>query len=66
MSGDRQGDDDSQGETANVCTGAWDCEASPHVHGCHADYGDCDERGEHIKAFDAMFSDGKNGSPEKP
>lgn len=29
------------------CTGAWSCTASPHIHGCYADRGDCDRPGEH-------------------
>lgn len=30
------------------CTGAGDCTASPHMHGCYADRGDCDRPGEHV------------------
>jgi hypothetical protein len=37
------------------CTGAWDCEAGPHIHGCYADYGSCDNPQEHHRAFDALF-----------
>lgn len=29
------------------CTGDGDCSASPHIHGCYADRGDCDRPGEH-------------------
>ncbi|MBM4653839.1 hypothetical protein GS462_26490 [Rhodococcus hoagii] len=41
------------------CTGAGDCEASPHVHGCFADIGDCDDPGDHPDS-------GPDGTPEKP
>ncbi|OQQ23344.1 hypothetical protein A6411_23835 [Prescottella equi] len=41
------------------CTGAGDCEASPHIHGCFADKGDCEEPGEHPDS-------GPDGTPEKP
>lgn len=29
------------------CTGDVGCTASPHWHGCHSDYGDCEAPGEH-------------------
>lgn len=29
------------------CTGAADCPAIRHTHGCFADYGNCDDPGEH-------------------
>ncbi|NKR52956.1 hypothetical protein GS481_02355 [Rhodococcus hoagii] len=41
------------------CTGAGDCEASPHEHGCFADTGDCDDPGDHPDS-------GPDGTPEKP
>lgn len=34
------------GEDA-VCTGDLGCPASPHWHGCHSDYGDCEAPYEH-------------------
>lgn len=43
---------------ADTCTGAWDCAADQHVHGCHADYGRCDSPEEHKRAVDRMFTKG--------
>ena len=31
----------------DTCTGARDCIADEHVHGCYADYGTCDSPTEH-------------------
>ncbi|WP_238840781.1 hypothetical protein [Prescottella equi] len=41
------------------CTGAGDCDASPHEHGCFADTGDCDDPSDHPDS-------GPDGTPEKP
>lgn len=41
---------------AETCTGAWDCAGDQHVHGCHADYGNCDNPEEHKRAVDHMFT----------
>jgi len=30
-----------------VCSGAYDCPASRHMHGCFSDSGDCELPGEH-------------------
>lgn len=30
------------------CDGGPHCQASPHVHGCFADRGDCDDRKKHL------------------
>ncbi|AVP67338.1 hypothetical protein [Prescottella equi] len=41
------------------CTGAGDCDASPHEHGCFADTGDCDDPSDHPDS-------GPDGTPGKP
>lgn len=43
------------------CTGAHDCIAARHIHGCHADYGTCDAPEEHQRGVDALFE----ASPEE-
>ena len=31
-----------------ACDGSGTCIASPHIHGCFADFGDCDDASEHV------------------
>lgn len=45
----------------NVCVGDFDCSASTHIHGCFADYGDCDSPNEHRR-----LSDSKGTASEEP
>ena len=41
------GSSDERRSEAVECTGDVGCTASPHWHGCHADYGDCEAPHEH-------------------
>lgn len=38
---------DSTPPLPSVCTGRDDCSASPHIHGCFRDFGDCNAPDEH-------------------
>lgn len=47
-------------EPAWACTGDSACTASPHMHGCFADRGDCDQPSEH-RAAPVSSLDGPDG-----
>lgn len=41
----------ADGQRAGECSGAHNCVAVEHVHGCYADYGACDSPEEHRRPF---------------
>ncbi len=38
------------------CDGSGSCKASPHVHGCYADRGDCEAPQEHVEPADPLYN----------